>query len=62
MTVHEKTRLVLAIVVVIGFFTLIGLTIFVPIAGAEIEIVDMLIGALIAAFTIIVAYYFKRDN
>lgn len=59
MNSHEIARLILSAMVVLGFFALVGLTLFVPIQGYELQIVDMLIGALVASFTNVIAYYFR---
>ena len=59
MTTHELSRLILSAIIVLGFFALVGITLFVPIQGYELQIVDMLIGALVASFTNVVAYFFR---
>ena len=54
-------RYLIAFAVIAGVFALVGVGLFVPLVGAELQIVDMLIGALITAFSMIVAYFFRRD-
>ena len=52
-------RLILILLVVLGLFSLFGLTLFFPIKDFQIEIVDTLIGALLAAFAGIMVHYFR---
>ena len=59
MSAHEIARIVLAGVVALGFFALIGLTLFVPIQSYELQIVDMLIGAMVASFTSVISFFFR---
>ena len=61
MSNRDKARLILASVVVSGFFTLIGFAIFKPIEGPELQLVDVMVGALVAAFAGIVRHFFSPD-
>ena len=54
-------RLVLASVVIISLFSLVGLAVFFPVQGFQIEVLDAVLGALLAAFAAIVAYVFFRN-
>ena len=56
-------RIIIGGLTVLGFFGLIAANFLAPPAvDSTIEIDDMLIGALTAAFTLIVAYYFRNTE
>ena len=60
MSKDDVAKLVLAGVVVIGFFTLIGFSLFLPLAGFQIQLDDMLIGAFVVVLKDVITHYFKR--
>ena len=53
-------KIILATVVLIGFFGLVGYSLYAPLTGYQIQLDDMLIGALIVVFKDVIAHYFKR--
>ena len=56
-------RTIVGALVVAGFFALIATSLFFPpTEAATIEVDDMLIGAMTAAFTMIVTYYFTNKE
>ena len=57
----NTVRLILVLVVTLGLFSLLGLAVFLPVKGFQIEIFDAVLGALLTAFTGMVAYFFFRD-
>lgn len=59
MSTKSIARIVIATLVIGGLFGLIAATLFVPIVATEIQIVDMLVGAMVAAFAVVVGYFFR---
>ena len=57
----RAARLTIAAMVIIGIFGLLITTFYFPLNEAEIELEDMLIGALIYAFKDVLAFFFKRS-
>ena len=55
----SQVRLLISILVIVALFGVLGISLFVPIKGFEVDIVDMLVGALVTAFAGVVGYYFK---
>ena len=62
MNAHERGRLVIAALVTVGFFTLIGTSLFVEIKGAELQLVDTMVGVLATAFSLVVAFYVRKET
>ena len=58
----SRARVALASLIVLGFFTMLGIVLFVPIEPSEIQVEDMLFGALVTAFAGVVAYFFTGDR
>lgn len=52
----EKTRIVICMVVVLGFFSVIAAYVFIPIKG-DGAVMNLLVGALIGAFTSVCNYF-----
>lgn len=52
----EKTRIVICLVIVIGFFAVIAAYVYYPIKG-DLSTMNLLVGALISAFTGVVNYF-----
>ena len=46
----------------VGFFTLIGTSLFVEIKGAELQLVDTMVGVLATAFSMVVAFYVRKES
>ena len=60
MNKEDIAKLALASVVLIGFFVLVGFSLYLPLAGFKIQLDDMLIGAMIVVFKDVISHYFKR--
>ena len=54
--------LILSIIVIVGFFTLLGILIFVPIKIENKDMLNLVIGALLSAFTGVVAYWISSTS
>jgi hypothetical protein len=52
----EKTRIVICMIIVFGFFGVIAAYVFIPIKG-DLATMNLLVGALIGAFTGVVNYF-----
>ena len=57
----NAARLTIAALVIIGIFGLLITTFYFPLNEAEIELEDMMIGALIYAFKDVLAYFFRKE-
>jgi hypothetical protein len=53
---------ILAAIIIIGFFTVLGLLLFKPIPEANQRVLDMLLGALVTCFIAIVMYWFGSSK
>lgn len=58
MKMKEIAMYLLGALVAIGFFTLLGLLIFQAIPESNNELLYLAVGALIAAFTTVVSYFY----
>ena len=58
----EKVKPLIAILMVIGFLSLIGALVFIPIPEGNRDIVNILIGAFIAAVIDIIKSYFQKGD
>lgn len=54
----SKIRLTMAIVLVLGFFGLIGVMLFFPIPISNADIIKVLVGFVGGAFVTMVSFYF----
>ena len=62
MNAHEKGKIVIAALVTVGFFSLIGASLFVEIKGAELQLVDTMVGVLATAFSMVVGSYVRKES
>jgi len=62
MKVKDIPMLVLAGAVVVGFFALMYLLVYHAIPAENKEILNIVVGALIASFTAVVGYYFGSSK
>jgi len=53
---------VLGGLIVIGFFVLLGLLIFIDVPQANSDLLNLVVGSLIASFTTIVGYFFGSSK
>ena len=54
----QKVRLTMAIVLVMGFFGLIGTMLFFPVPSSNADIIKVLVGFVGGAFVTMIAFYF----
>ena len=57
---HEIARLIIAGMVMIGFFSLVSVTLFYPLDDVTVEVDDVGIGAMLTAFVMVVTYFFRK--
>lgn len=62
MKVKDIPMLVLAGTIVVGFFTLLYLLVYQSIPAENKDILNIVVGALIASFTAVVGYYFGSSK
>lgn len=58
----QQTKLLLAILTLLGFFGLIGLLLFVAIPSENADIVKVFAGFLGASFVNLISHYFRDEN
>lgn len=61
-TLGDKTPIVLATCITVGFFSLLFMIIFYPVAAGAKDILQIMIGSLGTAWTGVVTYYFGSSH
>lgn len=62
MKAKELFQYILAIVIVVGIFVLLGVLIMHEIPETNKDLLNMIVGAFIASFTLVISYFFGSSK